>query len=56
MNTFKEKRKARKDKRKQDGKESKWWDVLDIFIDLAELVGPSLIRSIRAAFKFLEHH
>jgi len=56
MNTFIEKRKARKDKRKKEGKESKWWDILDIFIDIAELAGPSLVRSIRAAFKFLEHH
>ncbi|MEH7547435.1 hypothetical protein [Neobacillus vireti] len=56
MNTFKEKRKARKDKRKKEGKESKWWDFLDIFFDLAELFGPSLVRSIRAVFKFLEHH
>jgi hypothetical protein len=56
MNTFKEKRKARRAKRKEEGKESKWWDILDIFLDIAELVGPSLVRSIRTAIKFLEHH
>lgn len=56
MKTFKEKRKARKEKRKEEGKESKWWDFLDIFFDIAELVGPSLVRSIRAAIQFLEHH
>ncbi|MBT2730521.1 hypothetical protein J7E63_27225 [Bacillus sp. ISL-75] len=56
MNTFKERRKARRGKRKEEGKESIWWGFLDIFLDLAELIGPSLIRSIRSAIKFLEHH
>jgi len=56
MNTFKEKRKARKDKRKREGKESKRRDFHDIFFDLAELFGPSLDRSIRAVFKILDHH
>ncbi|WP_158175811.1 hypothetical protein [Heyndrickxia camelliae] len=56
MNTFQEKRKARRDKRKKAGKDSMWWDLLDLFFDLAELLGPSLVRSVRAAFKFLEHH
>ncbi|WP_215018149.1 hypothetical protein [Bacillus sp. ISL-75] len=56
VNTFKERRKARRGKRKEEGKESIWWGFLDIFLDLAELIGPSLIRSIRSAIKFLEHH
>lgn len=56
MKTFKEKRKARKDKRKEEGKVSKRWDLLDIIIDLAELFGSGLVTSIRAAAKFLEHH
>jgi hypothetical protein len=56
LKPFKEKRKARREKRKKEGKESKWWDFLDIFFDIAELVGPILVRSIRTAIKFLEHH
>ena len=56
VNSFKEKRKARRDKRKEEGKESIWWECLDLFLDLAELIGPILIRVIRSAFKFLEHH
>jgi hypothetical protein len=56
VNTFKERKKARRDKRKEEGKESIWWEFLDIFLDIAELIGPSLIRSIRSAIKFLEHH
>ncbi|MBV7504878.1 hypothetical protein KW850_06330 [Bacillus sp. sid0103] len=56
MNTFKEKRKARRDKRKEEGKESIGWEILDVFLDIAELIGPSLVRSIRSAIKFLEHH
>ena len=56
VNSFKEKRKARRDKRKEEGKVSIWWECLDLFLDLAELIGPSLIRVIRSAFKFLEHH
>lgn len=56
VNTFKEQRKARREKRKEEGKESIWWEFLDIFLDIAELIGPGLIRSIRSAIKFLEHH
>lgn len=56
MKTFKEKRKARRKKRIEEGKESKWWDFLDIFLDIAELFGPSLVMSIRTAIKFFEHH
>lgn len=56
VNTFKEKRKARRDKRKEEGKESIWWEILDISLDIAELIGPILIRSIRSVSKFLEHH
>jgi hypothetical protein len=54
--TFKEKRKARRDKRKEEGKESIWWELLDIFLDIAELIGPSIVRFIRSIIKFLEHH
>ncbi|WP_155928530.1 hypothetical protein [Bacillus sp. UNC41MFS5] len=56
MSTFYEKRKARRNKRKEEGRESIWWEFLDLFLDLAELIGPGLIRSIRSAIKFLEHH
>ncbi|MCM3118267.1 hypothetical protein M3610_23865 [Neobacillus sp. MER 74] len=56
VNTFKEKRKARRDKRKEEGKESIWWEVLDISLDLVELIGPILIRSARSVTKFLDHH
>ncbi len=38
VNTFKEKRKARRDKRKEEGKESIWWEILDISLDIAELI------------------
>ncbi len=56
VSTFYEKRKARRNKRKEEGRESIWWEFLDLFLDLAELIGPGLIRSIRSAIKFLEHH
>lgn len=55
VNTFKERRKARRDKRKEEGKESIWWDFFDIFLDIAELIGPILVRSVRSVIKFLEH-
>ncbi len=56
VNTFKERKKARRAKRKEEGKESIWWEFLDLFFDIAELIGPILVRSIRSVIKFLEHH